>query len=73
MSPIGVSFIGFASPKFTQKSAHLRSQNFVNKGFFGVRGKNTANPCGFASILTKSQHKILVSKSDSSFNTLAKQ
>jgi len=61
-----------SSPKLTQKSAALRSQNFVNKGFFGVRGKNAVNPYGFTSILTKSQHKILVSKSFPSLNALAK-
>ena len=33
--------------------------------------QNAANPNGFASILTKSQHKILVSKSDLSLNALA--
>jgi hypothetical protein len=38
-----------------------------------VRGKNAVNPDGFTSILTKSQHKILVSKSDSSLNALAKE
>ena len=35
--------------------------------------QNAVNPNGFTSILTKSQHKILVSKSDSSLNTLAKE
>ena len=35
--------------------------------------QNTANPDGFASILTKSQHKILDSKSDSSLNALTKE
>ena len=70
---IGVSLMCLSSPKSTQKSAPLRSQNFVNKGFFGVRGKNAANPNGFASILTRSQHKILVSKSDSSLNALANE
>ena len=38
-----------------------------------MRGKNTANPDGFASILTKPQRKILVSKSDSSLNALARE
>ena len=33
--------------------------------------QNTVNPNGFTSILTKSKHKILVSKSDSSLNALA--
>ena len=65
--------MGFASPKSIQKTAPLRSQNFVNKGFFGVRGKNAANPFGFASILTMSQHKILVLKSVSSLNALARR
>ncbi len=72
LSPIGVSLMGSASPKSTQKTTPLRSKNFVNKGFFGVRGKNAVNPNGFTSILTKSQHKILVSKSDSGLNVLAK-
>ena len=54
-----------SSPKSTQKSVPLRSKNFVNKGFFGVRGKNAVNPNGFTSILTKIQRKILLSKSDS--------
>ena len=27
-----------------KNQAPLRSQNFVNKGFFGVQGKNTVNP-----------------------------
>jgi len=36
------------------------------------KAQNAANPNGFASILTMSQHKILVSKSDSSLNALAK-
>ena len=71
LSPIGASLMGFASPKSPQKTAPLRSQNFVNKGFFGVRGKNAVNPVGFTSILTKPQRKILVSKSDSSLNALA--
>ena len=62
-----------SSPKLTQKSAPLRSQNFVNKGFFGVRGKNTVNPNGFTSILTMPQRKILVSKSDSSLNVWLKE
>ena len=35
--------------------------------------QNAANPNGFASILTKSQHKILVSKSDSSLNVWLKE
>ena len=38
-----------------------------------MQGKNAVNPNGFTSILTKSQHKILVSKSDSSLNALAKR
>ena len=38
-----------------------------------MRGKNAVNPNGFTSILTKSQHKILVPKSDSSLNALAKR
>ncbi len=71
MSRIGVSLIRFASPKSPQKTAPLRSQNFVNNGFFDVRGKNAVNPDGFTSILTMSQRKILVSKSDSSLNDLA--
>ena len=33
--------------------------------------QNAANPDGFASIRAKPQHKILVSKSDSSLNALA--
>lgn len=33
--------------------------------------QNAANPDGFASILTKLQQKILVSKSDSGLNALA--
>ena len=68
---IGVSLMCLSSPKSKQKIAPFRSKNFVDKGFFGVRGKNAANPNGFASILTKSQHKILVSKSDSGLNALA--
>ena len=36
-----------------------------------MQGKNAVNPGGFTSILTKSQQKILVSKSDSSLNALA--
>ena len=71
-APIGVNLMRLSSPKSTQKNAPLRSQNFVNKGFFGVQGINAAKPNGFASILTMSQHKILVSKSDSSLNALAK-
>ena len=63
----------FASPKSPQKTTLLRSWNFVNKEFFDERGKNAVNPVGFTSILTKSQWKILVSKSDSSFNALAKE
>ena len=35
------------------------------------KAQNAANPNGFASILTMPQHKILVSKSDSSLNALA--
>ncbi len=34
--------------------------------------QNAANPIGFASILTKPQRKIRVSKSDSDLNALAK-
>ena len=37
-----------------------------------MQGKNAVNPDGFTSILTKPQRKILVSKSDSSLNALAK-
>ena len=37
------------------------------------KAQNAVNPDGFASILTKPQQKILVSKSDSSLNALAKQ
>jgi len=37
-----------------------------------VQGKNAVNPDGFTSILTKLQRKILVSKSDSGLNALAK-
>ena len=37
-----------------------------------MRGKNAVNPNGFTSILTMPQQKILVSKSDSSLNALAK-
>ena len=33
--------------------------------------QNAVNPNGFTSILTKSQHKILVSKSGLSLNALA--
>ncbi len=33
--------------------------------------QNTANPVGFASILTKSQRKIRITKSDSDLNALA--
>ena len=62
---IGVSLMCLSSPKSKQKTTPFRSRNFVNKVFFGGQGKNAANPSGFASILTKSQHKILVSKSDS--------
>ena len=72
MSPIGVSLMGSSSQKSTPKIAPLRSWNFVNKGIFDVRGKNTVNPNGFTSILTMPQRKILVSKSDSSLNALAK-
>ena len=39
---------------------------------FSVTGKNAANPNGFASILTQPQHKISLSKSNSSLNALAK-
>ena len=35
--------------------------------------QNAVNPDGFTSILTKLQHKMLVSKSDSSFNVFAKK
>ena len=35
--------------------------------------QNTANPYGFASILTKPQRKILIPKSDSGLNALAKE
>ena len=38
-----------------------------------MRGKNTANPDGFASILTMPQRKILISKSDSGLIALAKE
>ncbi len=38
-----------------------------------MRGKNAANPDGFASILTMPQRKILVSKSDTGLNVLAKE
>ena len=34
--------------------------------------QNAVNPDGFTSILTKLQQKILVSKSDSSLNALAR-
>ena len=69
---IGVSLMCLSSPKSIRKTAPFRSQNFVNKGFFDVRGKNTVNPDGFTSILTMPQRKILVSKSDSSLNALAR-
>ena len=72
MSPIGVSLMGFASPKSTQKTAPLRSKNFVNKEFLVCEAQNTVNPDGFTSILTKPQRKIFVSKSDSSLNALAR-
>ena len=36
------------------------------------KAQNAVNPDGFTSILTKPQQKILVSKSDSSLNALAK-
>ena len=62
MSPIGDSLIRFASPKFTQNSAPLRSQNFVNKGFFDREAQNTANPDGFANILTKDERKSAFTK-----------
>ena len=71
LSLIGVSLIHSASPKFPHKTAPLRSQNFVSKGFFDVRGKNAVNPNGFTSILTKLQRKILLPKSDLSLNALA--
>ena len=35
--------------------------------------QNAVTPNGFTSILTQSQHKILVSKSDSNINALAKE
>ena len=35
--------------------------------------QNAVNPDGFTSILTKPQRKILVSKSDSGLNALAKK
>ncbi len=35
--------------------------------------QNAVNPYGFTSILTKLQQKILVSKSDSTLNALAKE
>jgi len=35
--------------------------------------QNAANPDGFASILTKPQHKILIPKSDSGLNALANE
>ena len=71
LSRIGVSLMRFASPKIPQKSPLLRLENFVTKVFFGGRGKNTVNPFGFTSILTKPQRKILVPKSGSSLNALA--
>ena len=36
------------------------------------KAQNAVNPDGFTSILTKPQQKILVSKSDSSLNALAR-
>lgn len=63
--------MGFASPKSTQKIAPLRSQNFVNEGFFDVRGTKRSKSYWIYEYLTKSQRKILISKSDSGLNALA--
>ncbi len=38
-----------------------------------MRDTNAVNPVGFTSIVTKPQRKILVSKSDSGLNALAKE
>ena len=41
------------------------------KDFRWGEAQNTANPDGFASILTKPQREILIPKSDSGLNALA--
>jgi hypothetical protein len=43
LSHISDSFMCFASPKSTHKTAPFRSQNFVINGFFGEQGKNAVN------------------------------
>ncbi|MBR4072928.1 MAG: hypothetical protein IKK24_03190 [Clostridia bacterium] len=43
------------------------------KDFALCEAQNAVNPDGFTSILTMPQRKILVSKSDSSLNALAKE
>ena len=63
----------FASPKPTQKVSALKVAEFCKKRFFDVRGTKRSKSNGFASILTKSQRKILISKSDSGLNALAKE
>ncbi|MBR6572661.1 MAG: hypothetical protein IKK77_02975 [Clostridia bacterium] len=65
--------MSLASPKSTQKTAPLRSENFATTDFLVCEAQNTANPDGFASILTKTQRKIRVAKSDSGLNALAKK
>ncbi len=71
MSHIGDSLICFASPKSTQKSAPLRSQNFVNEVVFGVRGTNVSKSVRIYEYFNKATAKKLVSKSDSGLKVLA--
>ena len=51
-----VSKASSAAPQPTQKSSPVRSQNLFWGKWCGVQGKSTANPFGFASILTQQTH-----------------
>ncbi len=59
------------SPKSPQKSAPLRSQNFVTNGFFGEQGKNGTNTVCIREYFNDAQRKIRFTKSDSGLNALA--
>ncbi|MBQ3127410.1 MAG: hypothetical protein IJC13_00065 [Clostridia bacterium] len=53
----GVSLSASSTSKNHLKNLSFRVEDFLSRGFLAIQGKNTANPCGLASILTKKWRK----------------
>ncbi|MEE0982120.1 MAG: hypothetical protein U0K91_10570 [Acutalibacteraceae bacterium] len=53
----GVSLSASSTSKNHLKILRFRVEDFLSRGFMAIQGKNAANPCGLASILTKKWRK----------------